>query len=127
MTTDPARAEPSPSVMQGGRGIRRAVVGFLAAVILVVTALGASEWLAHRRAERARAALRVGIRCAELLAITVRFANEESVQEVKRVCGGGSGGRVTLNFSHGMSLNYLIEVDVSADGRLASVSEVGAW
>jgi hypothetical protein len=95
--------------------------------ILGIGAHCATEAIARKRAEQARASLRVGTECADLVAVAERYANPASVEDARRVCASPVLGPLTLNFTQGMSLNYLINVDVSPDGRVRSVSRVEAW
>ena len=59
--------------------------------------------------------------------IAEHYANADSMQEVRSACAAPRAARVTLNFSRGLSLNYLVTVDFSLQGQVSAVSEVGAW
>jgi hypothetical protein len=85
------------------------------------------EEATSRRATRAHEALHAGLGCPEFVSVAERFANEESAREARGACASRSTTTVTLNFSSGMSLNYLITVAVSSEGHVTAVSEVGAW
>jgi hypothetical protein len=61
------------------------------------------------------------------VAVAERFANSESVEGARGVCASKSAGAVELNFSEAVSLNYVVRVELSPDGRVTSVSPVGAW
>jgi hypothetical protein len=56
-----------------------------------------------------------------------RYANKDSVGGARDACAAASSKTVTLNFSYGVSLNYVLTVDVSPEGRIEAVSGVGAW
>jgi hypothetical protein len=114
--------------------IRRLVIRGLKAIagLVLLLAVGVLVWQAiearvSHRANRAREALHVGGMCADLVSVAERFANEESAAEARGACTAASGTTVTLNFSSGVSLNYLLTVEVSPEGRIEAVSEVGAW
>jgi len=87
----------------------------------------ATESSASGRAEQARKALPVGTSCPELIAVAERYANEASVRDARAACAAGTAAAVTLNFSQAMSLNYLVRVGVTREGRVLTVSDVGAW
>lgn len=103
------------------------LAGGAALVPLAGLAHCGTEWAANRSAERARAALRAGATCADLVSVAERLANAESARSAREACTSGAERKVTLNFSRGMSLNYLVTVDVSRNGRILAVSNVGAW
>jgi hypothetical protein len=108
----------------------RPLLRFLAALVLVaglsITTSLLVDAHAHRRAEQARAALEAGAFCGDVVAVAGRLADQSSVGAAQAACEA-RGETVVLNFSSGFSLNYLVTVTLSADGRVASVSDVGAW
>ena len=99
----------------------------LALSALAVLAHCGIESMAHRRAQRAHDALPPGAGCAELAAAAERFANAESAYSARAACLEKAAQQVVLNFSVAWSLNYLLTVDLSADGRVTKVSPIGAW
>lgn len=105
----------------------RSVAGVAVLLLTPAVALWVVERTARRDAERAHDALRVGASCAELISVADRFANNESGRQARTACESGSPRMVALNFSRGVSLNYLIEVAITPEGTVAAVSQVGAW
>jgi hypothetical protein len=109
------------------RIIGRVVTGGFALVVVALGAYCATDELARGRADRARNALHPGDSCRDVLAVAQRYATPESVEEVNRACSRSAATRVTLNFRKALSLNYLVNVDLSSDGRVVRTSGVGAW
>ena len=115
-----------PCVAESGHGLA-VIVGVVALTALSLGAHCATESIASGRAEQARKALPVGANCPELIAVAERYANEASIGDARAACAAGTAAVVTLNFSQAMSLNYLVKVGISREGRVLTVSDVGAW
>lgn len=114
----------------GHRVVRQAVkvlAGLLALLFVPVAACVGMEATASHRAGRARDALRIGASCGEVVAIAERLADRASARDARAACAVPSADSVTLNFTTGLSLNYLVTVDLSPQGRVTAVSQVGAW
>jgi hypothetical protein len=121
--TNATALRPGRATVRWGRRVGVALVALAAAAVSLHVAF---EWSASRRADAALAHIRLGSPCDELVTVVEEYANPDSAMaEARRACA--HGGSVTLNFSRGTSLNYLFSVEVSPDGRITSVSSVGAW
>jgi len=127
MSGRPAHADATSPGPRQSRTLWYFTAGGLGLLALTFGAHCATERYASASAKSARDALRVGSSCRDLVAIAERYANRDSMQEVRAACSSPQATRVTLNFSRWLSLNYLITVDLSSQGNVSAVSEVGAW
>lgn len=110
-----------------GSDMRSLLLGAAALVALAVLAQCGTDWVASRRADLAHDALQVGAACTEVVSVAERFANSGSAKSASEACASAAAQVVTLNFSVALSLNYLVIVTLSRDGRVLAVSSVEAW
>lgn len=107
--------------------MRSLLLGGVGLLALAVLAQGGTDWAANRRAEHAHDALHVGATCSEVASVAERFANLDSARSAREACASAATQVVTLDFSIALSLNYVLTVTLSRDGRVLAISDVGAW
>ncbi len=112
------------------RMIRRIIVGVLSAALLGLALVGWQVYVTSKRAQRAQAAIRTGMRCNEALNAIQPFADEVAHEEDVRVCqsvGPRAYSGFSPTFSSPVGLTFTFEVKFDQEGRVQEVSPIGGW